>query len=543
MTNKCKLLNKKKCKKLCSLKTGKPKKGNKNIKNIKNIKKKCKKCVKKYAPTKTKILKRTIPKTRQPKKTKISKRIVPKTRQNYKHVIPNLSIRSSTPWFSLNHTHFQPTMHYNRPQINEIDLREMINPPILEQPRHHPRINQPRNIPRNEPRAQPRNQPRVNQPNVQPRVNQRENNQQNQRQVNQNIVQPRRNPRRAVRGQQIDQPRRNPIRGVRPPVQHNQPEQGYQHFLNVLNTAFPDSSNNRTYAERLRTRHKNLGFPQSKNWIIEHKGDLFRNIDNMKSAKDQYSAFVKYLEADLGDRDNIHFREYKNKMTRAISKSKKLRRKAGLSENQAKEWFNLTSLKDIYDVRVETKRSKKDKQKTMLVGMLVHQPPRRTKELAKLKYSEGNPDDYPISSNYIFRDDNKFKMHLNVYKNKKHMGSRTIDLQPEIQTRLTDLVPRLRDNESVFGTTTKKTLNKYFKDIVADKGVTVRTARNVYVTDKLNSFDFERPNIVQKIETLAHDMGHSTKTLLRDYWKVDPKEKKRVKKLLEGEGSDDESSE
>lgn len=45
---------------------------------------------------------------------------------------------------------------------------------------------------------------------------------------------------------------------------------------------------------------------------------------------------------------------------------------------------------------------------------------------------------------------------------------------------------------------------------------------------------------IDKIRELASDMGHSPKILIRDYWKSDPKAKKKVKDMFEED--DDESS-
>lgn len=259
----------------------------------------------------------------------------------------------------------------------------------------------------------------------------------------------------------------------------------------------------------------------------------------MKSSKDQYSSIVKFLSA-IGKGNNEHYDQFKRKMESGIAKSKKTRKKAALSEIQSREWFNLSSLKDKYTER-RNLLGKKNKQKTGLIGMLIHQPPRRTNELAKLKFSSIDPIGRPTTSNYLYKDGDTFKMHLNVYKNKKVLGHKKIKIKNVLQDDIQDLSLSLRDQENVFGAKTKKTLNTYFKDIVDDQNVTIRTARNVYATDKLNKLTSGNIS-VNKIRELASDMGHSTKTLLRDYWKVDPKVKKKVKKLMEGDESDSDSS-
>ena len=227
--------------------------------------------------------------------------------------------------------------------------------------RRNPRRAARQQVPQNQQNIPQRAQQRQNIPYV---VQQRRNIHQRvqQRQNIPHVVQQRQNiPQRAQQRQNV--PQRRPQRQIVQQIQN------YEHFLNVLNIAFPDNQKtNKQHAQRLRTRHKKLGRPQNKNWIIESKDVLFRQIDPMKSSKDQYASIIKYLSAS-GKGNIDEYTQYKHKMESGITKSKKRLRKPGLSEIQAQEWFNLDSLKNTYAHRKQNLRSKKDKQKTSLIGM------------------------------------------------------------------------------------------------------------------------------------------------------------------------------
>lgn len=73
-----------------------------------------------------------------------------------------------------------------------------------------------------------------------------------------------------------------------------------------------------------------------------------------------------------------------------------------------------------------------------------------------------DPQNKPKTSNYLYRDNNQFKLHLNVYKNNKFNRSKKVKLTNVIQNDMNELSEILRDDEPIFGARTKQTLNKYF---------------------------------------------------------------------------------